>query len=163
MNTYDYYNQFFKGRPSWVKIAVFAIVAIVLLLIVVFLIRTIRRALGYTNDNVRIDASGIKFEEGEGSVINFDPTSWVNELNDVLTSSYWMGVGITERCDTYKRVHEEVNDNQLRVINTAYEAAFGKTIREAMRSTWDSGCFIFGSIGTDYGDLLKTRLERMGI
>jgi hypothetical protein len=157
------YNKYFEGKPHWVKPLIIATIVLMVLVLVFFLIKAISRALGFTNKNVRIDASNIKFEDGQGEVINFDPTPWVNELNSVITTNYWGGIGITSRCDAYKRLHEQINDNQLRLINTAYEAAHRKTIREAMRSTWDSGCFIFGSIGTDYGDLLKTRLERMGI
>lgn len=157
------YNQYLEGKPTWVKPAVIAIAVILVLLVVFVLVKAISRALGFTNKNVRIDASNIKFEDGQGEVINFDPTPWVNELNHVITTTYWGSFGITNRCNVYKRVTNELNDNQLMLINTAYEAAHGNTLREAMRKTWDSGCFVFGSIGTDYGDLVKTRLERMGI
>lgn len=159
---YDY-NQLFRGRPAWVKPVVIGVVVILVLLVIYFLVKAISKSLGLSSKNeppIRFDVDDINFNPGDGPVTNFDVEPWVSELHDVLTSTYLLGFGISKRCDTYRRV-SALNLNQLRALNFAYEAAHGMTIREAMRKTWDSGCMVFGSVGTDYGDLLETQLERI--
>jgi len=159
---YDY-PQFFHGRPPWVKPVVIGVVAILVLLALYFLVRAVGKSLGLSSKNeppIRFDVEDINFQPGDGPVTNFDVEPWVSELHDVLTATYLFGFGISKRCDTYRRT-SALNLNQLRALNFAYEAAHGRTIREAMRKTWDSGCMVFGSVGTDYGDLLETQLERI--
>jgi hypothetical protein len=92
--------------------------------------------------NLTIKGKNIGFEDGGGSVaLDFNIESYLEDLHGVLTKTYWAGWGISERCDIYERI-VHLNDNELRLIAESYELAYNNTIREGIRSTLDSGCFL---------------------
>ena len=166
MYGYDY-NKYFQGKPTWVKPAVIAIAVILILLVVYFLVKKIAAIFGFGEDKDAreyVETPEVNYQSGEGDLLNFDPGPYVNDLKAVLEKKYFLPAFTAgDRCDVYKTIENRLNDNELRLVDAVYKQATQKSIREAIRATSDSGCWVFGSWGTDYEKLLLTRLTRLGL
>lgn len=149
-------NDYLDRQPVWVKPAVIAITVILILLTLYLVIRGIGKALGLVDDGkVKFKDRDVNFKDGYGNVSNLDVEPWVSLIHDV-TNNWIYSTG--SRCEAYKRMVEKLNMNELRAVNTAYEAAYGESIREAMRRHWMNPC-TFDT--TDYAKLLETQLAQI--
>lgn len=130
-----------KANRKWV---IYGLLIGIALLIVIRFYHKLMVWLGFKEErvNLKIKGKNIGFEDGGGNVASdFNMESYLEDLHGVVTKTYWMGWGISERCEVYERI-VNLNDNELRLIAESYELAYNNTIREDIRSTLDSGCFM---------------------
>ncbi len=100
---------------------------------------------------------------GGGSVtdsfIKSEMESYVKGLRDAFENDGWLGSNSSDNCEQYKRVLNDLNDNQIIAVANSYKNTFGETIRVRVNKA-SSGC---GFLGTDYKSMLVAKLNALSI
>lgn len=91
-------------------------------------------------------------------------TGYVSDLDQAFKGTWFWQANI-DRCYTLKRVHNELNDNQLVAVHNAFAKSFKTTIRRKLANL-DDGCG-FGTWSLngedEYGKLLLGRLNKLSL
>lgn len=150
-------------RPEHIKWAGYTVLTLLLLALLFYGFRAIRKLFSWGQDAEEDVFPDVKWKptpytpDGGALRPGFNPDSYVSELKDVLETSLF---DASPRCRAYRRLVEETNDNEfIEVLNTFYQR-LKKTLRQAMNDTWQSGCTIFG---TQWDERIYDRMESLNV
>ena len=95
-----------------------------------------------------------------GSESNLDIikiSSISQQLYGVLSSRL---IDARQRCTAYERYYDKTSNAEFIAVHNKYKNDYGKTIREAMSETYQSGCSIFY---TQWNDKVLLRMNSLNI
>ncbi|NRB54050.1 MAG: hypothetical protein HRU41_40755 [Saprospiraceae bacterium] len=144
-------------KKEHIRIGLYVAMGIVLLVIVIYAIKAIRKLFGFSKpETVQIQWNPTPYLPDGGAIESFNPEPYLSELRDVLTN--WLLDG-SVRCRAYKRLMSLTDNQFIAVVNTYYET-FGTTLRSDMNDTWQSGCSIFGK---QWDEKIYDRMEDLKV
>lgn len=149
-------------RTEYLKWALLAVVALLLLALAIYGWKAIRRLFGFGpvgEDQVFKPvhwAPTPYLPDGGPLRPDFKVDSVVAELKDVLETTLF---DASPRCRAYRRLMDLTDNEFIAVLNSFYEK-LGKTLRQAMNDTWQSGCTI---IGTQWDEKVYDRMEQLNV
>lgn len=149
-------------RPEHIRWSLYAVAVLLLLAVLIYGWKAIRRLFGFGKTAEGQVFNPVNWEptpfipESPPVEDIFDPDSMVSELKDVLESSLF---DASPRCRAYKRL-VGLSDNEFILVANTFYQKLGKTLRQAMNDTWQSGCTIFG---TQWDERVYDRMEQLNV
>lgn len=149
-------------RAGHIRWAALAVIGLLLLAVAIYGWKAIQRLFGFgsdTEDRVfnPLDYQPTPYVPDGGPIRpQFHPDSVVAELKDVLETALF---DASPRCRAYRRLLELTDNEFILVINTFYEK-LGKSLRQAMNDTWQSGCTLFG---IQWDERVYDRMQQLNV